>query len=101
MTEALSYRNQSIDLLCKSMDYLLDYRDLSQERVKCNYFTEAQKMSQEVLLSIHCWSSEYTIGSINIKGIQKSVHNINSINVKINSHLKYPATFPYCIALSK
>ena len=30
----LSYRNQSIDLLCKSMDWFLYDRDLCHERVK-------------------------------------------------------------------
>ena len=31
---SLSYRNQSIDLLCKSMDWFLYNRDLHHERVK-------------------------------------------------------------------
>ena len=31
---SLSYRNQSIDLVCKSIDKLLYYRDLYRERVK-------------------------------------------------------------------
>ena len=31
---SLSYRNQTIDLLCKSMDWFLHNRDLSHERVK-------------------------------------------------------------------
>ena len=31
---SLSYRNQSIDLLCKTMDWLLYHRDLCHERVK-------------------------------------------------------------------
>ena len=33
MTESLSYRNQSIDLLCKSMDWFLYESDLRHERV--------------------------------------------------------------------
>ena len=32
---SLSYRNQSIDLPCKSMDWFLYDRDLCYERVKC------------------------------------------------------------------
>ena len=31
---SLSYRNQSIDLLCKSIDWFLYHRDLRHERVK-------------------------------------------------------------------
>ena len=38
MTEALSYRNQFIDLLCKSMDTFLHDRDLGQERIKTRQF---------------------------------------------------------------
>ena len=35
MTEVkLSYRNQSIDLVCKSMDWFLYDKDLHHERVK-------------------------------------------------------------------
>ena len=34
MTEFLSYRNQSIDLLCKSMAWFLYDRNLRHERVK-------------------------------------------------------------------
>ena len=34
MTETVSYRNQSIDLLCKSMDWFLDDNGLRHERVK-------------------------------------------------------------------
>ena len=33
MTEVPSYRNQSIDLLCESMDWFLYDRDLRVERV--------------------------------------------------------------------
>ena len=33
MTDPLSYRNQSIDLLCKSMDCFLYDNDLRHERV--------------------------------------------------------------------
>ena len=33
MTEVLIYRNQSIDLLYKSVDWFLDDRDLRHERV--------------------------------------------------------------------
>ena len=33
MTESVSYKNQSIDLLCKSMDWFLYDRDLRHERV--------------------------------------------------------------------
>ena len=33
MTEVPSYRNQSIDLLCKSKDWFLYDKDLRQERV--------------------------------------------------------------------
>ena len=33
MTESLSYRNQSIDLLCKSMDWFLYDTNLHQERI--------------------------------------------------------------------
>ena len=36
MTKAVSYRNQSIDLLCKSIDCFLHDRDLEYERVKAN-----------------------------------------------------------------
>ena len=50
-------------------------------------------MSLEASWSIYCWSSESAIGSINIKyGIDISVYNINSINFKINNHLKYLAS---------
>ena len=34
MTESLSYRNQSIDLPCKPIDWFLYDRDLCHERVK-------------------------------------------------------------------
>ena len=34
MTGPLSYRNQSTDLLCKSMDWFLHDNGLSHERVK-------------------------------------------------------------------
>ena len=34
MTESLSYRNQSIDLLCKSIDWFLCDRDLCHEKVE-------------------------------------------------------------------
>ena len=34
MTEVLSYKNQSIDLLSKSMDWFLFDRELRYERVK-------------------------------------------------------------------
>ena len=37
MTEALSYRNESIDLLCKSTDRFLFDRDPRHERVKEGY----------------------------------------------------------------
>ena len=37
MTEVLSYRNQSIDLLCESMDWGLYYRSLRHERVKVEW----------------------------------------------------------------
>ena len=33
MTESLSYKNQSIDFQCKSMDWFLYDRDLRHERV--------------------------------------------------------------------
>ena len=36
MTEPLSYRNQSIDLLCKSVDWFLYDNGLRHERVKRN-----------------------------------------------------------------
>ena len=38
MTEALSYRNQSIDLMRKSMDWFLYDNGLRHERVNSNYF---------------------------------------------------------------
>ena len=37
MTEPLSYRNQSIELQSKSMDWFLYGRDLCHEKVKVNY----------------------------------------------------------------
>ena len=41
---SLSYRNQSIGLLCKSMDWFLYYLDLRQERVKpCTIKTVTDK----------------------------------------------------------
>ena len=51
MTEALrslSYRNQSIDLICKSMDWFLYDRDLRHERVnpflgQCSHFIPPEK----------------------------------------------------------
>ena len=36
----ISYRNQSIDLLCKSMDWLLYDIDLRRERVKWAFTTQ-------------------------------------------------------------
>ena len=35
MTEPLSYRNQSIDLLCKSMDWFMYDNCSRHEKVKC------------------------------------------------------------------
>ena len=40
MTEVLSYRNQSIDLLCKAMEWFLFDRDLRREKVKYDYWLE-------------------------------------------------------------
>ena len=42
--KSLSYKNQSTDLLCKSMDYCLYDRDLGSERVKyLNISEQAEK----------------------------------------------------------
>ena len=38
ITGSLSYRNQSSDLLCKSMDWFLYEKDLRNERVKKQFF---------------------------------------------------------------
>ena len=43
MTEALSYRNQSIDLLCKSMDWFLYDRGLRQEIDRSSRHPEVKK----------------------------------------------------------
>ena len=40
---SLSYRNQAIDFLCKSVDWFLYDRDLHHERVKAIKFTNTQK----------------------------------------------------------
>ena len=41
--KSLSYRNQAIDLLCKSVDWLLYDRDLRHNRVKCLNLTFLRK----------------------------------------------------------
>ena len=46
MTESLSYRNLSVDLLSKSMDWFLYDKDLRHEkRVKQNYESEKEQIS--------------------------------------------------------
>ena len=40
----LSSRNQSIDLLCKSIDWFLYYRDLHHERLKDNFIRHPKKL---------------------------------------------------------
>ena len=40
MRRPLSYRNQSIDLLCKSMDWFLYDNDLRHERVKGSFISQ-------------------------------------------------------------
>ena len=48
---SLSYRNQSIDLLCKSMDWFLNGRDLRHERVEESlYWNQNNQLYVKLLL---------------------------------------------------
>ena len=53
MTEALSCRNQSIDLLCKSMDWFIYNRDLHYERVKYKVVWKKNIISNIAFLTNH------------------------------------------------
>ena len=60
----ISYRNQSIDLLCKSMDWFLYDIDLRHERVK-RLTLESSVIFQLVLLFCHFLMDAVNAGSVN------------------------------------
>ena len=68
---SLSYRNQSIDLLCKSMDWFLYDRNLRLERVS------EFKWIRQLLFP---WNYHYTTGFLTISGgIEVNQSHLNSL----------------------
>ena len=70
---SLSYRNQSIDLLCKSMDWFLDDNGLRHERVKGNF--SKQFISNNSRLRNN-WSMTILTAIISKVGINTSYYMI-------------------------
>ena len=52
--KSLLYRNQSIDLQCKSMDWFLHDRDLRRERVKRLSFSRKQLFNFRIKVLVNC-----------------------------------------------
>ena len=71
MTDVLSYRNQSINVLCKSMDWFLYDRDLRHERVN-SWFTVNPLPLDFHLKVMH---TNYTVHTITVH----TIHTIMSV----------------------
>ena len=86
----LSYRNQSIDLFCKSMDWFLYDNGLRHERVKTLYscrlmqssLKQSNKKNSLFLMGIIFCSSVVLVWTFNIRGVYNFI--TKKVNIPLN-----------------